>query len=163
MKYGKSEKGYFIMVGKVEKSGMEHKAKPQDPLAKYVTPERYVSFEEAGFEMGNIGGKETWIPTGESAEKFSQEGTSNKLSFQVVGTDKFNPVLVDISGKVVKTDKLKDMNGISATELSAQLHACLICEYRAGQKEECCCPLMMAIKEEEYNNDKEEDETEYES
>jgi hypothetical protein len=66
-------------------------------------------------------------------------------------------VLVDIAGKVVKTDKLKDMNGISATELSAQLHACLICEYRAGQKEECCCPLMMALKEEE------EDETEYES
>jgi len=157
MKYGKSGKGYFVIVGKVGKGESGEKQKPQDPLAKYVTPERYVSFEEAGFEMGNVGGKETWIPTGESAEKFSQEGTSNKLSFQVVGTDKFNPVLVDISGKVVKGDKLKDMNGISATDLSAQLHACLICEYRAGQKEECCCPLMMAIKEEE------EDETEYES
>lgn len=159
MKYGKSSKGYFVIVGKVGEGESSQNQKPQDPLAKYVTPDRYVSFEEAGFEMGNIGGKETWIPTGESAEKFSQEGTSNKLSFQVVGTDKFNPVLVDIAGKVVKTDKLKDMNGISATELSTQLHACLICEYRAGQKEECCCPLMMALKE----DSEEEDYTEYES
>lgn len=153
MKYGKSGKGYFVIVGKVEKGESSDKQKPQDPLAKYVTPDRYVSFEEAGFEMGNVGGKETWIPTGESAEKFSQEGTSNKLSFQVVGTDKFKPVLVDISGKVVKTDKLNDMNGMSATDLSAQLHACLICEYRAGQKEECCCPLMMALKEDDEENE----------
>jgi hypothetical protein len=169
MKYGKSDKGYFIMVAKVDKGEgkMGHQmgghmgegedmdeGKSSDPLSKFVPPYRGVSFTEAGFKMGSVGGKETWIPTGESAEKFTDEETSNKLAFQVVGNDKYNPVIVDISSKVVKSDKVKEMAGMSGKDLSEQLHACLICEYKPGA-EECCCALMSLVKpekEEEYES-----------
>jgi hypothetical protein len=171
MKYGKSDKGYFIMVAKVDngEGKMGHKmgghmsekegedmdeSKSTDPLSKFVPPYRGVSFEEAGFKIGSVAGKETWIPTGEAAEKFTDEETSNKLAFQVVGTDKYNPVIVDISSKIVKSDKVKEMAGIPGKDLSEQLHACLICEYKPGA-EECCCALMSLVKpdkEEEYES-----------
>ena len=164
MKYGKSDKGYFVVVAKVGPQGGEHMGmrhnddtdmKTADPLAKFIPPYRGVSFEEAGFKMGTVAGKETWMPTGEAAEKFTDEETSNKLAFQVVGTDKYNPVIVDISSKIVKSDKVKEMAGMSGKDLSEQLHACLICEYKPGA-EECCCALMSLVKPE-----KEQDEEEY--
>ena len=114
MKYGKSGKGYFIVVAKMGDKGVEESS-VKDPLAKYVEPERHVSFEEAGFEVSKIGGKDTWLPSGEASEKFSNEETSKRIGFQSSGKDKFNAVIVDSDGKVVDEDKVKDMQDMPAS------------------------------------------------
>jgi len=132
MKYGKSDKGYFIIVAK---GGMKEQMSEQegekeqmnDPLSQYSTKDKGVSFSEAGFESGEVEGKEAYIPGEESAETFSVEGTSNKLVFVVSGKDKYDGVIVDNSNKVVK--KVDELSGMPGKELSKHLHMALMSEY----------------------------------
>ncbi len=126
MKYGKSDKGYFIIVAKGDVKEQEEEAM-NDPLSQYSTKDKGVSFSEAGFEAGELDGKEAYIPGEESAETFSVEGTSNKMVFVVSGKDKYDGVIVDNSKKVVK--KVDELAGISGKELSKHLHMALMSEY----------------------------------
>lgn len=128
MKYGKSDKGYFIIVAKGDmKEKMSEQEQMSDPLSQYSTKDKGVSFSEAGFEPGEVEGKEAYIPGEESAETFSVEGTSNKMVFIVSGKDKYDGVIVDNSNKVVK--KVDELAGISGKELSKHLHMALMSEY----------------------------------
>jgi len=52
---------------------------------------------------------------------------------------------VDISGKVVKTDAFKELQGMSGMDLSSQLFTSIISEYSIGADEDECCPLMSAL------------------
>lgn len=151
-KYKKSGTGYIVVVAKQEKpedNSLENsdekssEKKSSDDLSNLDSGERYISFSEAGFEAGTIDGKDAYIPTGESLEQFSVEGTSNKLVFIVAGKDKYNPTLVDVSNKEIPTEAFSEMQGMSGKEVSSQLFKSIISEYSTVEYK---CELMDALE-----------------
>lgn len=153
-KYKKSGSGYVMIVSakpmddSMDEEMEDNKEPSNDPLSKFASGERYISFSEAGFEEGEVEGKKAFIPSGESLETFSVEDTSNKLVFVVEGNDKYSPVLVDVSNKIVPTDVFDEMKGLSGKDVASHLFKAIISEY-SGMECELLSALESLSKEEE--------------
>jgi hypothetical protein len=151
-KYKKSASGYVLIISQEEPEEMDNESEmdesSSDPLSKFASGERYISFSEAGFEEGEVEGKKAFIPSGESLETFSVEDTSNKLVFVVEGKDKYSPVLVDVSNKIVPTDVFDEMKGLSGKDVASHLFKAIISEY-SGMECELLSALESLSKEEE--------------